>query len=422
MMAWPRPRMQRDGAAAYAFLLLCTALGSACAPLAPASTDGSAPGRAAPRLTRAEPIMAGMDPSLPGRVDSIVGHALVEGAAPGAAVAIGRYGRLVRLQGYGALDRRPGFSAVTDSTIYDIASMTKVVGTTTAVMMLVDDGVLSLDDPVARHLTEWRGTAREHITVRNLLVHDSGLPSYGPLYRELRGREQYLRRIAAMSMEYATGSRTLYSDYGVILLALIVERASGQALDEFLERRLFGPLGMRDTGFNPLSRTGAAPDRIAPTEVDTVFRHRHIRGEVHDENAYALGGVAGHAGLFSSARDLAVFAQMMLNGGEYAGRRYIQASTIASFTRRQAESSSRALGWDTPGGTTSAGSYFSASSFGHTGFTGTSIWLDPERQLFVILLTNRVNPTRDNQRHIALRRDLADAVQQSIVDVPVMQR
>ncbi|HSJ23096.1 MAG TPA: serine hydrolase [Longimicrobiales bacterium] len=392
-------------------------------------------------LPLAVPEEVGMDSGLLARVDSIVEAHLIAGAAPGAALAVGRYGRLVRLQGYGTLDRRQGYPPVTDSTIYDLASVTKAVGTTTALMMLHDDGFISLDDRVADHLADWRGTpAKESVTVRHLLMHNSGLAAYGPLYETLEGREQYRRRIAAMSLEFEPGSQTLYSDYGVILLGLIIEQVSGQTLDVFLRDRLFGPLGMRDSGFNPhdwangsalsvdgngtrdLPEPGDLLTRIAPTEVDTAFRRRHLRGEVHDENAFALGGVAGHAGLFSSARDLAVFAQLMLNRGVYDGRRYINAATIDMFTRRQGEASSRALGWDTPAATTSAGRYFGATSFGHTGFTGTSIWIDPEKRLFVVLLTNRVNPTRDNQRHIPLRRDVADAVQQAITDLPVVPR
>jgi CubicO group peptidase (beta-lactamase class C family) len=196
---------------------------------------------------------------------------------------------------------------------------------------------------------------------------------------------------------------------------------------------------MRDTGYNPLqwpygtielngdddgAHTVPEPliARIAPTEIDTVFRQRHIRGQVHDENAFALGGVAAHAGLFSSARDLAVFAQMMLNGGFYAGRRFIDPATISEFTRRQSDQSSRALGWDTPFSGGSAGSYFTSAAYGHTGFTGPSIWIDPERDLFIVLLLNRVNPTRDNQQHVQLRRDLADAVQTAITDMAVERR
>jgi beta-N-acetylhexosaminidase len=392
------------------------------------------------RLEFTSPEDVGMDPFVIDRVDSIVQAGIVKGASPGAAVAIGRHGRLVMLRAYGDLDRRRGFGAVTDSSLYDLASVTKVIATTTALMMMVDEGLLSLDDPVRQHIPEWRGTpAKESVTLRNLLLHNSGLAAYGPLWRELRGREHYRRRLAAMSLEYQPGTRTLYSDFGIILLGLIIEQVSGRPLDVLLEERVFAPLGMRDTGFNPLQwpygtmeldgdadGPRSIPDpliaRIAPTEIDTVFRSRHIRGQVHDENAFALGGVAAHAGLFSSARDLAVFAQMMLNGGFYDGRRFIDPATIREFTRRQSDFSSRALGWDTPVSGGSAGSYFTSSSYGHTGFTGPSIWIDPERDLFIVLLLNRVNPTRDNQRHIPLRRDLADAVQTAITDMAVERR
>lgn len=391
-------------------------------------------------LETARPDQVGMDSAALARVDSIIIAALVGGAAPGVAVAIGRRGRLVKLRGYGTLDRRRGFPPVTDSTIYDMASVTKVVVTTTALMMLVDAGLINLDDPVSHHLPEWIGSpAKRRVTLRNLLVHNSGLPAYAPFWRELTGRDQYRRRIAAMSLTYEPGTRTVYSDFGVILLGLIIEQITGQPLDEFARTRLFASLGMRDTGFNPLYwpysmldmdqsddpvRSAPSPviTRIAPTENDTVFRHRHIHGQVHDENAYALGGVAGHAGLFSSARDMAVFAQLMLNRGFYGGRRYVDPVTVDMFTRRQDPSSSRALGWDTPEGASSAGSYFTESSFGHTGFTGPSIWIDPERDVFVVLLMNRVNPARDNQRHVALRRDIADAVHLAIRDMPVTPR
>jgi beta-N-acetylhexosaminidase len=383
-------------------------------------------------LEFALPEEVGMDPVLLARVDNIVSTHLVAGAAPGAALAIGRRGRLVRLRGYGALDRRRGYDEVNDSTLYDVASLTKVVATTTALMMLHDEGLLRLDDPVQRHLPEWKGSAaKEAVTIRQILLHTAGLPAYGAFYRDLRGREQYRRRITSLSLQYEPGSRVLYSDLGIILLGFIVEQVSGRRLDVFLRERLFAPLGMRDTGFNPLQwpygmlqqegDADAASEprtpfiaRIAPTEIDTSFRRRHIRGEVHDENAFALGGVAGHAGLFSSARDLAVFAQLLLNRGFFGGQRFIDPATVDLFTRSRA--GGRALGWDTPDGTNSAGCCFSPLSFGHTGFTGTSIWIDPERELFIVLLTNRVNPTRDNQRHIPLRRDVADAVQRATID------
>ena len=406
---------------------------------APASPLQAAAVAVRPPLARAEDV--GMDPTLTARIDSIMRIALVEAAAPGAAVAVGRHGQLVHLRGYGRLDPRDGFGAVDDSTIYDLASLTKVVATTTAAMMLFDEGRLSLDAPVIRYLPEFGDAdpAKRTITVRNLLLHDSGLPAYAPLYREIRGRHAYLDRIAKLPLQAPPGERTVYSDFSAILLGLIVERISGHELDVFAQQRIFGPLGMRDTGFNPIWWTdapalaengdvgadepaGPVRSRVAPTERDTLFRLRYLQGNVHDENAYALGGVAGHAGLFSSARDLTVFAQLMLDGGTYDGSRLVREETVRMFTRRASDRSSRALGWDTPSASSSAGDYFSARSFGHTGFTGTSLWIDPERDVFLVILTNRVNPSRDNQRHVELRRDIADAVQRAIQDMPLTKR
>jgi beta-N-acetylhexosaminidase len=370
------------------------------------------------------PNDAGMDSHLPATIDSIVATALADGAAPGAAVAVGRHGRIVHLAGYGRVDVAPDSPPVTDSTIYDLASLTKVVGTTTAIMILVDEKRLDLDSRVGEILPEWTGDrVKSAVTVRNLLLHDSGLPAFAPLWTEYRGPEAFLKRIAATPLEYAPGSKTVYSDFGAILLGFIVERRSGQPLDTFLEERVFGPLGLHETGFNPLRWSDVAvAGRIAPTEMDTVFRMRQVRGRVHDENAFAMGGVAGHAGLFSSARDLAIVAQMLLDRGEAQGHRIVADATVRAFTHRASPASTRALGWDTPGENSSAGDWFSGASFGHTGFTGTSIWMDPEHDVFLVLLTNRVDPTRENQRHVRLRRDLADAVQQAIRDQPVARR
>lgn len=424
----------------------------ACAPPAPPQ-DGPAPAQRAavpqgafpvmpaPAARLAAPEEVGMDAGRLALADSLIAQAILAGATPGAALAVGRHGRLVRLGGYGRLDSRAGFGPVTDSTIYDLASLSKVIGTTTAAMILVEEGRLDLDAPVSRYLDEWHGEGgKERVTVRHLLTHSSGLPAYAPLWRELRGRDAYARRIGAMGLDYAPGSRTVYSDFGIMVLGFIIEELTGQTLDVFLDERVFDPLGMRDTGYNPRSwedpaavaadygkgargPAGTMPilARIAPTELDTVYRHTHVHGVVHDENAYALGGVAGHAGLFSSARDLAVFAQMMLNGGEYNGVRVLDSATIARFTRR-APGSRRALGWDTAPARPGAGDPFSARAYGHTGFTGTSIWIDPEYDLFIVLLTNRVNPTRDNNRHTALRRAVHEAVVHSITDMPVADR
>jgi CubicO group peptidase (beta-lactamase class C family) len=388
------------------------------------------------RLTPASASSVGMAPTLNARLDSIVAVAMKEGAAPGVALAVGRWGRLVHLRGYGRVHVAPEAAPVTDSTMFDMASLTKVVATTTAAMILEDQGRLNLDAPIRTYLPEIDDSAKAGITVRMILTHSGGFEAFAALWREHRGRAEYLKEINARPLKYVPGDSVIYSDWDFVLAGLIIERITGVSLDQFLATAVWQPLGMRDTGFNPLASVANPADsactatfradspllgRIAATEEDTVYRHTHVHGIVHDENACALGGVAGHAGLFSSARDAAAFSQMLLNGGQYGGVWLVQPTTLARWTARQSKRSSRAIGWDTPSERSSAGHYFSPRSFGHTGFTGTSIWIDPERGLFVVLLTNRVDPTRANMRHEALRRDIADAVQAAILDAPMLR-
>ena len=408
------------------FLLAAIAVMAACAPSptptrerpAAAPPPKAAAPRAAPRLVLATPAEAGFSERLMPSLDSIVEAAIADRASPGAAIALGRNGRVVASRGYGRTDWAQGAPAVTDSTLYDLASLTKVVATTTAAMILEEEGRLDLDRAVAHYLPAFNAPDKASITPRMLLAHNSGMRSYHVLYREAKGRDEYLKAINARPLAHPPGTHTEYIDWNLILLQLVVERVTGEPLDEFLHKRVFGPLAMRETRFNPPESLRA---RVAPTEVQ-AFRGGQVWGVVHDENAWSLGGVAGHAGLFSSARDLAVFATMMLNGGEYGGVRILRPETIARWTRRQAAGSSRALGWDTPYRGSSAGRFFSASSFGHTGFTGTSIWMDPESRVFVVLLTNRINPTRDNPKLGPLRRALADAVRRSVLGDPPQNR
>ncbi|HEX8696918.1 MAG TPA: serine hydrolase [Longimicrobium sp.] len=412
-------------------ILLAAALAlAACTPArptapvpAPAPAPAPAPEPApvpwveyASTLAPAPPEAVGMDGSLPARLDSLARAAVADSAASAVAIAVGRWGRLVHLRGYGTVDWAPGSPGVTDSTIFDLASLTKVVATTTAAMMLEEWGMLGLDQRVAYYLPGLADSAKQAITVRQIFTHSGGFEAFAPLHQRFRGREQYLQQISARPLRYAPGTQTVYSDWDLVLAGLVIERITGQPLDEWTQARVFRPLGMRDTGYRP---PPSLRPRIAATEVDSA-RGGKIWGEVHDPNAWALGGVAGHAGLFSSARDLAVFAQMLLNGGEYGGVRIVRPQTLARWTAPQGPRSSRALGWDTPSGQSSAGHYFGPRSFGHTGYTGTSLWVDPERGLFVVLLTNRVNPTSQNQKHVALRRAVADAVQQSIFDAPLI--
>jgi CubicO group peptidase (beta-lactamase class C family) len=375
-----------------------------------------------PTLVTASPMSVGMDRSLTARLDSVMAAALADGLAPGGVLAVGRHGRLVHMKGYGFTDYAPGAPQADARTIYDVASLTKVVVTTTAAMMLEEQGRLDLDDLVATHLPEFVNgeAAKASITIRMLLTHSGGLEAYAPLHREFRGREEYLRAIAERPLKAPPGTQAIYSDWDMVLLQLVIERIIGQPIDAFASERIFQPLGFRETMFRPDTTNAELRRRIAPTAIDTL-RGGLLWGVVHDGNAWAMGGVSGHAGLFSSARDLASFAQMMLNGGTYDGVRLLRPATIARWTVPQSALSSRAHGWDTPATESSAGDYFSPRSFGHTGFTGPMMWIDPERGLFVVLVANRVNSRGVSQLHTPVRRAISDVVQSSIVDVPLVR-
>ena len=339
-------------------------------------------------------------------ISALLRQGIRDSAFPGAIAVVGTKDGAVVASAVGQLDWSPS-PAPSDSTLWDLASLTKVVGLTSAMMLLVESRQVVLDAPVQRYLTEFSGRWKEDVTVRHLLTHSSGLPSWRPLYKESESPAAAMALSIATPLDTAPGIRMVYSDLGAILLGEIVTRVSGQPFDSFVSQRVFEPLGMRETMFRPADNLR---DRIAPTEVDP-WRQRHLRGEVHDENAFALGGVSSHAGLFSSARDLVRLARMYLEGGALDGRRFLSARTIALFTTVQDSTlSHRALGWETPNGTNSAGRLMSKRAFGHTGFTGTSIWMDPEHGVFVLLLTNRVNPTREHRGITGVRTAVADAV------------
>lgn len=357
-----------------------------------------------------------------GRFEPVVAYlqSQVDSAFPGATIAVGAGDSVVLLAAvghFGADDQRP----VTIETVYDLASLTKVIGLTTAAMMLVDSGKLDLDAPVQRYVPAFQGTNKDRVLIRHLLTHSSGMPAWRPLYAEAKTREAALALVDTTPLLKQPGDTFVYSDLGAITLAQAVEGITGRRLNDFLEARLFGPLGMTSTRFLPPPDWH---DRIAPTENDTVFRHRLLRGEVHDENAGRLGGVSGHAGLFSTAPDLARFATWLLRtrqGVTPGGQPGVSAPKLSSalvraFTTRQnlPPGSSRALGWDTPSELSSAGTKMGPNAFGHTGFTGTSIWFDPDRNVFIILLTNRVNPTRANTTILQVRRRVADLVNDAL--------
>jgi CubicO group peptidase (beta-lactamase class C family) len=362
------------------------------------------------------PDAVGMSASRLESIDRVVQRGITAGGFPGAAVVVGRKGATVWEKGFGKLSWE-GTSAPVDAehTIYDIASLSKVVGTTTAIMVLYDEKKIDLDAPVFRYIPAFSGGLKDQVTVWDLLTHRSGLPAGRDLWRIAHSPQEARDLVISTPLEYAPNTGYIYSDLGADVLGMIVEAVSGQRLDVFLNQRVFGPLGMHDTFYRPAD---SLRYRIAPTEVHPP-RGYPLQGEVHDENAYALGGIAGHAGLFSTAADLSIFAQMMLNGGNYDGTQIISDSTVALFTRRTA--GHRALGWDTADGDYGSGRYLTERAYGHTGYTGTSIWIDPDREMFVVLLTNRVHAAKADRpaKVIAdVRSDLSDAAVLAVLDGP----
>jgi CubicO group peptidase (beta-lactamase class C family) len=344
-----------------------------------------------------------------GEVDAFLETEASGGAFPGGVVAVVRGRGIAHLHGFGRLSLYEDSERVRPDTIYDLASLTKVVATTTLAMTLVEEG-LDLMEPAGRFVPALRGGAKARIRVFDLLAHSSGLPAWAPLFQTAHGKDAFLEAIAGVPLEYAPGSRSLYSDLGFLALGGLVEELAGDGLEALTVRRVLSPLGMEETRFCPPPAWLA---RIAPTERDP-WRGRLLHGEVHDENAFALGGVAPHAGLFGTATDLALFSRMLLGEGALGERRIVSPATVARFTARAGiPDSSRGLGWDTPSPGSSAGTRLTGRAFGHTGFTGTSLWVDPEKDLAIVLLTNRVHPTRQNERIRFVRSRLADLVVES---------
>ena len=366
-------------------------------------------------LRHRSPAEVGMDGDRLVLIDHAMKLGLAAGGYPGAAVVVGRNGGIVWEKGYGSADWGFGLPTVdARTTMYDLASITKAVATSAAAMVLYDRGKLKLDAPVSRYLPEFRRGDKARVTVRDLLTHRSGLPAGRSLSRA-HGAKSARRLIVETPLANPPGEQTEYSDVGADVLGFVVEAIAGERLDQFVSRTVYRRLGLRNTVFTP-SRERRS--RIAPTE-NYPPRGYPLRGEVHDEMAFALGGVAGHAGLFATASDLAVFSQMMLNGGTYNGVRIVSDTTVARFTERTA--GSRALGWDTCIGGGSCGLHMGPRAFGHTGYTGTSLWIDPDTRSFVIVLTNWVHaPPAGRVAPIAVladvRSDVADIVSLSIVD------
>jgi CubicO group peptidase (beta-lactamase class C family) len=386
------------------------------AALAIAAADVTAVARPfAGGLPEREPAAVGMSAERLATIDRVVQRGIEAGGYPGASLVVGRKGYSVWQRGFGTLDWTRKSRVTADESIYDLASLTKVVATTTALMVLYDQGKVELDAPVSRYLPDFSGGLKNQVTVRHLLTHRAGLSAGRELWRIANTPADARAAVIASPINCTPGACYEYSDLGADLLGFIAEEVSGENLDAFLQKTVFRKIGMTDTRYR---LADADMFRTAPTEIAPP-RGYPLRGEVHDENAFALGGVAGHAGLFSTAADLSVFAQMMLDGGVANGVRVIADSTVQLFTRRAA--GHRALGWDTCAGGAGCGQFMSERAFGHTGFTGTSLWIDPDRQMFVVLLTNRVHAARARRpsKVIAdVRNDLADAAVLAVMDDP----
>jgi uncharacterized protein YbbC (DUF1343 family)/CubicO group peptidase (beta-lactamase class C family) len=376
-------------------------------------------------------------------IDAAVAEAVERKELPGAVVLVARRGGVVWRRAYGSRALVPAREAMTADTVFDVASLTKVVATTTSAMILIERGKLRLADPVSRYIPELKGEGRERITIEHLLTHRSGYAPDFDLSDRWRGHEEMLKRLYTEPLRAAPGARFVYSDIGMIVLGEIIGRVAGEPLDTFAAKNIFRPLGMNDTGFRRIGREPAGSDsapvaRIAPTETVRAMNSYlggtaeadgagevMLRGQVHDPTANRMGGVAGHAGLFSTADDLAVFCQMIMNGGEYDGARILSPLGVAELTRpRQVtdDGGARGLGWDVNTTfSTNRGDLFPAGSFGHTGFTGTSVWIDPASETFVVFLSNRVHP--DGRGDVGpLRARVANVVAGAITDTAAAAR
>jgi CubicO group peptidase (beta-lactamase class C family) len=362
-------------------------------------------------IHRPAPVIAAVRDS----VTAVLTRALADSAFPGAiAVVGGRSAEMVEVA-VGQLDRADS-SRPDRSTLWDLASLTKVVGTTTAMMQLVDRGQVDLDAPVSRYLPRWTGRDKDRVTIRHLLTHSSGLPSFRAYDNQTHEKDSIAALMFSTALDSAPGRVMVYSDIGAYMAGRVIEAVSGKSLDVYLDSNVFKPLGMSRTMFSP---PRALLADIAPTEVDPR-RGGLVRGMVHDERAYYLGGVSAHAGLFSTAADLSRFARMLLHGGTLDRAKIVSAETLKRFTDfADSAFSNRALGWQKLGTRGSrftapapawGGTKMSRESYGHTGFTGTSIAIDPTNDVYIVLLTNRVNPSRSNNRIGHVRAALADAV------------
>jgi uncharacterized protein YbbC (DUF1343 family)/CubicO group peptidase (beta-lactamase class C family) len=385
------------------------------------------------QLPLSNPAAIGMSAERLARMDQIIQASIEKKELPGAVVLVARHGRVAWRKAYGSRAVEPQREAMTADTIFDLASLTKIVATATSIMILIEDGKVRLSDPVTQFIPEMKGSGRDAITIEQLLTHTAGFAPDFDLRERWSGYDEAMKRLYSEPLRNQPGARFVYSDINYIALGEVVHRVSGQMLDEFARRNIFVPLGMNDTGFRPDIRLKS---RIAPTEKrrgqmnylgDTgenagAQGEQWLRGQVHDPTSFRMNGVAGHAGLFSTANDLAIFCQMILNGGIYNGVRILSPMGVAAMTRPRAiaeNGSARGLGWDIATSfSTNKGDLFPLGSFGHTGFTGTSMWIDPASDSFAIFLSNRVHP--DGKGDVGpLRGRVASIVASSIMDTTV---
>jgi uncharacterized protein YbbC (DUF1343 family)/CubicO group peptidase (beta-lactamase class C family) len=388
------------------------------------------------QLPLAKPESVSVSSTALAEMDTVIKDEISKSRLPGAVVVVGRRGRIVWRKTYGARAVEPAREAMTPNTIFDLASLTKVVATATSIMVLVERGKVRLNDPISRYIPELKGEGRERVTIEQLLTHLSGYAPDFDLRERWTGHDEAIKRLISEPLRNAPGSRFTYSDIGFIALGEVVGRVSGMPLDQFARKNIFEPLGMRDTGFRP---NAIMQTRIAPTERrrgqlsylgDTAGNvgaegEVWLRGQVHDPTSYRMNGVAGHAGLFSTADDLAIYCQMILNGGQYGGKRILGPLTVAEMTRPRLISNAgntRGLGWDVNSSfSTNRGELFPQGSFGHTGFTGTSIWIDPATEMFVVFLSNRVHP--DGKGDVGLLRGrVASIAAGSLIDTAAVVR
>lgn len=386
-------------------------------------------------LPTAQPAAVGMSAARLAEIDKVVEQSIAGRELPGAVVLVARRGRVVWRKAYGARATTPAREAMTADTIFDVASFTKIVATATSIMILIERGQVRLSDPVTLYIPELKGEGRERITIEMLLTHRSGFAADFDLGERWMGYEEALKRLYREPLRSAPDTRFIYSDLGYIALGEVVRRTSGMTLDEFARKNIFEPLKMRDTGFR---LRGELKGRVAPTETRRATlnylggsaegfgpeQDYLLRGEVHDPTAFRMAGVAGHAGLFSTVDDLAVYCQMILNGGEYGGARILSPMGVAAMTRPRAitdEGDARGLGWDmTSSFAVNRGDIFPPGSFGHTGFTGTSMWVDPSSETFVLFMSSRLHP--DGKGDVAnLRGRISSIVASAVLDTPVGQ-